>query len=333
MRISRSISPSALATFEKDREQYYFKYCCETRPDREPQSKPASVGSAFDAYVKSNLMADIFGQQCFDKLFESQVEPHNRDFAYTAGAYVMKAYTHSGAYLDLVNLIKGAKEAPQFEFDANTNLEGVPLFGKPDCRFVHKDGAHIILDWKVNGYCGKSGTSPSKGYAYCRDGVGWPEVSRSHGKSHSLYEPETFMGIQVNKFFMEQVSIDWADQLCMYAWMMGESVGSDKMIVCIDQIVGKGAGPNGLEDGLPLLRVANHRTRVSAEHQHGLIKRIVAMWDAIQTGHVFTELTEDENAAKCDELDKAAFSMVSDGTEEGDFFAKCAKPSTFYSAR
>lgn len=328
MRKPKSISPSALGRFEKDREDYFFTYICDSRTPREPQSEPASVGSSFDAYVKAELIKDVLGKPDeFEALFESQVESHNRDFAREAGAHVMESYVTSGAYISLVEMMEEAKEDPQFEFDADTTIGDIPIAGKPDCRFVHRGGAHVILDWKVNGYCGKSGTSPSKGYALCMDGKGWPKPSRSHGKSHSLYKPREFLGLEINEFCMEQVSIDWADQLSMYGWMMGEEVGSDKLVVCIDQVVAK---PNGEK---PLLRIANHRCQVSPAHQQGLVQRLNVMWESTQTGHIFNEVSEEDSRKKCEELEKRSFSMLSDGTDEGDFFAKCAKPKKFYSAR
>lgn len=337
MRKPSRISPSALATFEKDRESFYLKYCAEPRPKREPQSKPASVGSAFDAYVKAQLMSDIMGEcNLFGELFEQQVEPQNREFAMTAGRHVMEGYVASGAYEDLLDLLEGAAEEPQFEFDADVSLDGIPIAGKPDCRFVHRDGAHVVLDWKVNGYCGKgdNATSPSKGYMLCRDGAGWPKQSRSHGKAHGLFEPVEFMGLTVNKFFMEQVSIDWADQLTMYAWMMDEPVGSEEMVVCIEQVVAKPTSDTGALGGSPpLLRFANHRSRVSQAHQMGLITRLNSMWEALQSEYIFTELDRDGSIDRQAELDQRALSMVTDGTAEGDFFAKCARPTTFYKGR
>lgn len=331
MRSPISVSPSAFAKFEKNVEDYYFSYLCENRPEREPQAQAASAGSAFDANVKAHLIEDIFGtsfDESFEKLFEQQVESHNRDFARPAGKHIMASYVACGAYQDLLDLMKDCKEAPKFEFDANTVIDGIPISGKPDCRFVHRHGAHVVLDWKVNGYCSeKSAVSPNKGYALCRDGSDWPKPSRSHGKSHELYKPREFLGLMINEFFMEHVSVDWADQTSMYGWMMGEPIGSENMVVCIEQVVAK---PNG---ETPLLRIANHKCQVSPAHQFGLKQRIKVMWEAIKSGHIFNNLSDEENAAKCEELDKRAVSMVSDGTEEGDFFAKCAKPAKFYNAR
>ena len=334
MRKPSRISPSALAKFEKDRENYFLTYCAEPRTKREPQSEPASVGSAFDAYVKAQLISDIFGTTCFEELFETQVEAHNRDFALKAGQHVMDDYVYCGAYQTLLDLLEGAKEEPQFEFDADVTLGEVPIAGKPDCRFVHRDGAHVVLDWKVNGYCSRKGaTSPSKGYMICRDGQGWPKPSRSNGKSHNLFEPTEFLGLSVNKFFMEQVSIDWADQLSMYGWMMGEEVGGDQMVVVIEQVVAKPQGEGAAAGDKPLLRFATHCNRVSPAYQMGLQARLQAMWHAIQSEHIFTELDRDGNLEKIKELNNRARSMVSDGTDDGDFFARCARPTTFYKGR
>src|SRR5688572_5632699 len=137
----RSISPSALASYEKDPEGYYLRYMADPRPPREPQAVPASAGSAFDAYVKSALIDRLTGEKCFPKLFEDQVEPQNREFAFTAGEYIFENYKACGAYDELLNLLDGAIEEPKFEFSASGVIDGIPLAGKPDCRFVHKNGA------------------------------------------------------------------------------------------------------------------------------------------------------------------------------------------------
>ena len=336
MRIPSRISPSGLAKYEKDRESFYLTYCAEPRLERDPQPVAASVGSAFDAFVKAKLVSDLFGNETFEELFESQVEPQNRDFAHEAGQHIMENYLYCGAYAELLNLLTDAQEEPQFEFNANTVVGGIPIAGKPDCRFVHKDGAHIILDWKMNGYCGsKSAVSPSKGYMICRDGMGWPEKgSRSHGKPHALYEPDEYLGIPVNKFSLEQISIDWADQCTMYGWMMGEEVGSQEVVVRIEQGVGKPTGDGGALNGhKPLLRFATHSCRITPEYQKQLFNRLKKMWDSIQSQHIFDELSKTESDAKCADMDKRVFSMLSDGTAEQDFFAQCARPRSFYKGR
>lgn len=337
MRTIKHISPSSLSKFETDTDTFYLNAMAEPKPPRSPQQGPASVGSAFDAYVKSELINRLTGIDTFESLFETQVEKQHQDFAREAGKWVMDSYVHSGAFGELWEMLEGCKGEPQFEFDAGTEIDGIPIFGKPDCRFVHRGGAHVILDWKVNGYMTNTAVSPKKGFAIVRDGLGWPKPSRNDGKSHTLYKPKEFLGLQVNEFFMEQISIDWADQIAMYGWMMGEPIGSEELVVCIDQVVGKAAkdgDKKGLAAGKPQLRFASHRNRISAAHQHGLVSRLKIMWKAAQSGHVFLNLDRKANDAQCEKLDQQATSMVPDGSTHGDFFARCsAGGGSFYKGR
>ena len=138
----------------------------------------------------------------------------------------------------------------------------------------------------------------------------------------------------MNDLYMESVSIDWADQLAMYGWMMGEEIGNEDVIVCIDQIVAKAAGKQGLKSGDPLLRIANHRTRVSKQHQIALVERITLMWNAIHENHVFLNMTKEASQERCKKLSAKSMWMVSDGSRDGDFLARCAREkNSFYKGR
>ena len=91
------------------------------------------------------------------------MEEHNRDFALKAGKYAFEAYMLSGAYYELLMLLRESIEAPRFECKLTGNIGGVPFLGKPDCRFVLDLGFGRIsgvLDWKVKGFCSKYATSP-----------------------------------------------------------------------------------------------------------------------------------------------------------------------------
>ena len=322
MRIPRALSPSALQKFEKNIDQYYLTYLAEVRTQREPQSKPASVGSAFDAFIKAELIDVFFGEKNeFESLFESQVEEQNRDFALEAGRHILSDYKYCGAYKDLLELMDGC-ENPRFEFDGSGSVGGVPIYGKPDCCF-ESHGVGVVLDWKVNGYCGNSGTSPAKGYALVRDGEGW--TSRNNGQSHKLYNPLSFKGFTINEYPMEETGIDWADQTTMYSWMGGCPVGQES-VVMIDQVVAK-PGPER-----PLLRIAQHRARVSSDYQLKLLARLQNMWQKVNSGQVFDDDPE-INQDRVDKLNKTALSMQTDNSDLGNFFAYCSTPITFYRGR
>lgn len=261
MRIPRFISPSSLSLFERDREEYYMKYMAEVRAPRIPQANYMSIGSAFDAYVKAELYKAIYGPGSdpefeFDNLFTEQVEAHNRDWALVHGQYVFDSYKTSGAYADLLEMLDDSDYDAQFEFKVEGVVEGVPLLGKPDCRFVHANGTHVILDWKVNGYCSKHGATPYKYYARIRDG--WTDAdavpSRGSNRVHPKFEGTTLNGLDITSHGLEESSTDWATQLAIYAWLLGEPVNSDNLLIAIDQLVAKPVSGRN-----PLIRVAQHR--------------------------------------------------------------------------
>lgn len=301
------LSPSQLGLWESNREEYYMRHLSEVRALKIPQTNYMSIGSSFDAYVKSSLHEVIFGKDSdprfeFDAIFCDQVEEHNRDWALENGKYVFECYKKSCAYDELLVLLQQSKFAPQFEFKVEGTIEAVPLLGKPDLRFVHPGGAHVILDFKVNGYCSNSATSPYKNYRLVRDG--WDNntamPSRGANQAHKNYKPIIWKGVEIHNGWLEDVNHDWGDQLAIYSWLLGESVGDENVIVCIDQIVAKPT------DNLPLLRVANHRARISSVHQQNLLTRIKACWDAITSGHIFTGLSREENDNRCNMLEQQA---------------------------
>jgi hypothetical protein len=302
-----------------------------------------SVGSAFDAYVKSYIVDNLYGKGAKpeferDSLFEEQVEEHNWDWARGAGNYAFNAYKQSGMLADLMLELEQATEDPRFEFTVEGNvvhedmIDGIPLLGKPDIWFKSKGGANIIYDWKVNGFCGKSATSPKKGYMMCRDG--WDhellKPSRNEGAPHKDFIGKVVGGVTINTAYpFEKVDTTWANQTCIYQWVMGATVG-DENIVGIDQIVAK---PMGGE--YPMLRVAAHRGIVSKEYQYELYGEIRHVWDTIHDveceggyPHVFTDMTRAENDLKCEMLDDfhKAFSTE---TEKDALFTDMTRSEKF----
>jgi hypothetical protein len=188
--------------------------------------------------------------------------------------------------------------------------------GIPDLRFTILDAIPVIIDWKVNGYCGKSNTSPKKQYAICRDG--WvmdstsaasaksTKATSSHGQPHKDFMPEMVGGIQINNAStFESIDETWATQLAIYGWLMGEPVGSP-FIVGIEQICGKCKDRGDRE---PLLRIASHRARIGIEFQHMLYTKAVTIWRTMADGHIFSELSREESDAKCAALDDYHFAF------------------------
>jgi hypothetical protein len=330
MRIPKSLSYSSMSLWYKDQDEFYIRYLAEHAAPRLPQEQPAAVGSAFDAYVKSMLAHALFGWEMpaqfeFGTIFESQVEPQNRDFALAAGKRVLKAYKLCGAYDALLNLLCKSIEPPRFEFKVDGTLNGVPFTGKPDCRFVLDLGQgriSCIFDWKVRGYCSKYGASPSKGYSTCLDGFKSEKPSRSQGKEHAMYKAMDFRGMAINSGYMEYCNDEYADQLCLYGWLLGEEIGNENVVLGIEELVAKFMG----EGNPPTLRYARHRGRVKADYQQNLAERVTTCWHAITSGHVFSGLSREDSDARCQVLEQMSVGLASDGSALDQWFNDVTRP-------
>jgi hypothetical protein len=327
------LSPSAITKWLKEGpEAYYLHYLTPNRPPREPQTQPMSIGSAFDAYCKSYLHDKLFGKGHTDSnrfdltaIFEAQVEEQHRDWALENGKYVFDVYKSSGALADLLNDLLGAKNSPRFEFEVRGQVNGyregvqlttnqVTLLGKPDAAYVNRHGIHVVLDWKVNGYCSKYPTSPLKGYVRLRGSDG-----RNTG-CHKDCSPYELGGMTINiAGFLEHFNEDWARQLSIYAWLCEEAVGSD-YIVAIDQMSCKPC-----PGAKPTIRVAEHRLRVSPDFQWECFRQACEIWSIVTSDHIFRNLTLEESQARCELLDKQAETLYGDNTGEGQHFLEMTR--------
>lgn len=304
MREVKYLSPTSIKQFHENREEFYLQRLAENRPPKLPQTRPMSIGSAFDAHVKSYLSQVIFGSEGFrfEDLFEQQVEEQNRDWARVHGEYAFRCYKDSGALASLITELQRASSV-KFEFEVTglvaheATIEEIPLLGKPDCHFVTAEGRHIILDWKVNGYCGTYNTSPKKEYILCRDGWIGKQTS-SHLTQHKDALITSVEGILVNtNSSFESIDEDWANQLAIYAWVLGAPVGS-QFIIGIEQLACAPGQPN------PKIRIASHKSFISAEYQKKLHDKIALIWSILQSGHIFTDLTREESDERCKMLDQ-----------------------------
>jgi hypothetical protein len=119
---------------------------------------------------------------------------------------------------------------------------------------------------------------------------------------------------------MEGCSKEYADQLCLYGWLLGEKPGDENVVGMIEEIVSKPAEP------VPLLRVANHRARVKADYQQKLLDRVGRCWQAITSGNIFADLTPDENASRREVLEDMALSLGKTAGVYDDWFNEVTRP-------
>ena len=322
MRKREYISPTAIKSYISDTDGFYLKYLTEEKFERDPQTQPMSVGSAFDAYCKSRLHSELFGKGNdprfeFDSIFTEMVEEQNRDWAHEAGKHVFEAYVASGAFRDLLfELANNSLDAPRMEFELRGSVDGtksglfgeVVLLGKPDLSWQTKDGFNVIFDWKVNGYCSKSGVSPKQGYLKLRDPASSltnyantqhkaTKLGRLHGYPISVDHP------------MEKVDEDWAAQLSVYGWLLGMPIGSE-FLTFIDQVVCRPG------DVRPVLRFAEHRTYVTPDFQKKTFEDAVLVWDVCNNGHVFRDMTPEASKAREEMLDIRAKAIAELSVED-----------------
>ncbi|MEK0324354.1 MAG: hypothetical protein QQN63_01515 [Nitrosopumilus sp.] len=308
MRTPKYLSPTSITLALSDMEEFYLRYLADVKTEKFPQTQPMSIGSAFDAKVKSYLHYNLFGNYGkgdiydFKNIFELQVEAHNRDWAIQHCEIVFKAYKKSGSLADLMLELQSANGQPRFEITLEgrvsheTNVGGVPLLGKPDLYFVSAGGSHVIRDWKVNGYCGTRNLSPKRGYVTIRDGWGSQDgpPSRNVNTPHKDAQCIRISGINVNiADYLENIDAAWAQQLSIYGWLLGEPIASN-FIVGIEQLV---CSPGKI-------RVATFSNRISPDFQHSLYRTASNLWAKIQSGHIFSELSLEESRDRCLTLDR-----------------------------
>ena len=306
------LSPTGLAAFKSNPKRFYLERiakCCA----RMPQTQAMSVGSAFDAFVKSYIHERLIGpvkgtEYELEVMLKEQCSPEWVDWARDAGRKCFEAYKISGALASLCQDLSNALDGTiKMEKTCSRVVDGVPLLGKPDLYFEpagcgQQAATVFILDWKVNGYC--SSASPKRGYVVCRDG--WlPDAtrafkhSRTHNMSHAGCVVGEFCGIKVNIAMpLESIDRAWAAQVATYAWLLGAEPGAELW-----------AGIDQLACGTQGIRIASHRAVISESFQLSLLEDYKKAWSAMESLETFSEVTgiplaelHSANAMKADPL-------------------------------
>jgi len=341
MRQIKYLSPSSVMDWGTDlekRKEFYLKRLAENRPPKLQQTQPMSAGSAFDAYIKCWLYKHIFGNEGkeidhkiqardytwstirgpefqYDLVFNTQVEPHNREWAMPVGEYLFEQYKASGALSDLLLELALASDEPHFEFtltrEVQINGVLIKLLGKPDIKFSVPE-ARVIFDWKVEGFCSKSNKSPTKGYIMCRDSWDSRIAKESRGgrrQEHKDCYTKLIGGIKVNVAQpFELINERYALQTTMYDWTWDGDIESSP-IAGIEQLCGVDKGT-----GKRLIRVASHRGQVSPEYRRKLANQLTDMWTQCHVPSlIFKDFMEPEQSlALCQTLDHYAEGLSGD---------------------
>ena len=303
MRKPKALSPSALARYEDRREEFYIRYMSEIRTERDPQEVYMAAGSSFDAFVKARIHEDLFGVGSskgtpyeFETLFEKQVEPQCRDSARDMGQFLMDKYINTGAYALLLKDLLASPVPPTFEFKVEAVVNGVPIMGYPDLYYFSPELVKIICDWKINGSYSKHGVSPVQGFQTSR----YFKKGELTTETHKKFIPVMYKDVEVNQNGLDQFSRDWATQLTIYAWCLGEEPGDEDYIVRMEQAACR---PNNKEGGINVKWVT-HMSRIDQRFQMEVIRRLMDCWTSIEKGHIFTDLDYEQNVEHCELIDR-----------------------------
>lgn len=318
MRRIEYLSPSAIKLFQEDKDKYYLRYLAESRPPQDPQTPAMAVGSSFDAYVKSYLHSAVFGPGTdanfeLTAIFEQQVEPQCRETAWTDGAVLFQKYKDSGALAGFLSELVASLTPPRFEFSirgahgSRVSQFGtvLTLLGKPDCYYtaqgnVDQPEIGVIHDWKVNGRYSNYKKYPHKGYVRCRNGDG----TSTPCHKEAFVVPRGTLRINVGHT-LESVNRDWAQQLAIYGWVLGNPVGSN-FVASVDQIC----------CALGDFKVAEHRVCIGSTWQQKFYSEVQDIWDVVHSDHFFRGMTREASIAKCEALDKQAVALYGEPDEE-----------------
>lgn len=283
MRELDAISPSSFFLYQSNRRLFYVQYLSDKKEPRGPQTRPMAVGSSFDAHVKCAIHKDLQVEKPFNlrELHDKQVEVDQEEM-FGHGAYILQEYKDCGAYAMLLEDLQASQIEPMFEFDIRAKIKGVPVKGFPDAFYVNSTGTHTVVDWKVNGY--ESGTGRPK-----------PHYIKCHrtGKSHRKAVLGGSHGVPINVAAgLEDTDKKWAFQQMIYALALGAPIGSS-FICTLEQVCGTNEG----------LDFYTYRAPVSKDFQNEYLDKLVQMWEEIQTGHIFSDLSKEGNDALMEELD------------------------------
>lgn len=311
MRRPRHLSPTSFDLWERDKEQFYQQYLSDRRFDKDPQTMPMAIGSAFDYLVKKHLMGALPASKLSAKaegMLKAQIDDHNLPEAMEHGHRVFELYHKSGALAALMNeivtdarfefgitgcfkdgVLRFAQENishEQAEKEVGTTY--LLLNGRPDGVYKTRTRftsplVDVVHDFKVNSWLATA-KSPDPGFIaiHTHDG----RVLGHHKDAYiAMYND-----VRVNKSLA--ISNTWSKQLAIYGWCMGVPIGTP-MIGSIDQII----GPS--DKG----RVAKHRFLIQETFQRELYGRILECWSIINSDWILRDMPREASIARCAALE------------------------------
>ena len=271
----RPLSHSALNSFENYTNSFVVKYILNLPAEK--QATPAmTLGSATDIILKNDIQRDL----------GLEVVPYPITSADMAMAEEAVRITKACGEYDL--LLKRLRKALDgggsvlFEHKLLRDVEDFQIVGYIDLCFRDSpNGQWYIIDFKTNGFYSTSPVSPKAPYN---------RYSHINGnvKAHPLFvniRHDTWCGIG------ETITPDHIDQVYLYSKLLNEP-HIEEHIGGIFSIM-----PNGCAVSMGVLK-------------SNVLERFVKMNEAIKSGHIFTDMTFEENLERIEDLKNPYYRAV-----------------------
>ena len=245
---------------------YLSRLAGHTYPEAE-RSYPASVGTAFDAFVK-DYIAKKRNIKNIPTLDLSRLLTGLSKESIEHGKIIAKAYIESGwiqQFLDVKDI--------RLEQEVFKNHGGIPILGRIDA--IIND---VPFDWKVRGTSLTSNytTYPTKGY----------------GERYE-YDLEKLKGQKViylsnqkvpQEIPLEQRNEEWGIQLLFYNWLIRSTPYKFQIHEIVQQSSGKAGGGE--------LIFVNHEYVISLEFSYRIKAELDIMWKQISEQLYYAEIEE-----------------------------------------
>jgi len=257
------LSPSSCQMAIKQPNTFYLQRLCSNRRERDPQTKGAAVGSAFDVEVKKKIWSEGISsnsKHLLPKLLDSVEDKEFKIEAYRIGKKILRDY---------VMLAYSLTEFGEVEIWKQFNFHGLVLYVKLDATC--KDGPTKIIcpfDWKCMGFNPdvKSVISPKPKFYLKIEGQ---NICGGH-KDYYHDMP------------MEEIDCGWAFQTCTYGWAIGLSPNLDTPFpVRIDS---KTITKTGIQ------RTTCYRGIVTPSFQKYVLQQYKTVWNDLQSGKFMNRL-------------------------------------------
>lgn len=269
------LSPTSFMLWRKNPIGFWMRYLAppELKLPRMPQTPQMAVGNVFDIHMKYHLAQTVGRRDLDPSMLEKSIDKKYLgkrgsmdkidQLVLWEGLRAYHAYKDSPA---LRLLLEGVTNV-EVPAEAVRVTGGVPIWGKPDAELFR--GRRIVQDWKVSGAFANSTPSAESGWSYRfveRMQGGEPKWI-DEGPHHRSVEP------------LELLKEEWAIQLAMYAWLLGDAPGSD-IHGQIDKIL--------LVDS-KTVEVYVYRTSVGRDFQLRILSELQCLWDKVLKNEVLPE--------------------------------------------